>query len=78
MTKQSNEGLVYLDMYPQLRKWINQCVACQRLGYTPQLPEKHVAAKNLRSFFPELLLNEQSLCDQCADALEAPSTDGDA
>lgn len=71
MTTQRNDGLLYLDMYPGLRKWTNQCVTCQRLGYRPELPEEHVAANNLRSFFPELALNDQGLCDQCAAGFEA-------
>ena len=71
MTTHRDDGLLYLDTYPWLGKWINQCVACQRLGYRPELPEKHVAARNLRSYFPELALNDQGLCDQCAAAFDA-------
>ena len=37
MTTEPNDGLLYLQMYPHLRKWINQCVACQQLGYNPQM-----------------------------------------
>lgn len=77
MTKHKNEGLLYLRGYPQLRKWINQCVACQRLGYKPEMPQQigvGVAAKNLRRFFPEMGINEAGLCEQCASARQARST----
>jgi hypothetical protein len=67
------EGEEYLRMYPQLKKWINQCSACQDIGYKPELPlelstysgEKSAAAKNIREFFKPLPLNEIGLCDVC-------------
>lgn len=67
------EGEEYLIMYPQLRKWINQCVACQDIGYKPELPfelstygnETSAAAKNLRKYFKPLALNESGLCEVC-------------
>ena len=74
MVKQHNEGLLYLQDYPRLRKWINQCVACQRLGYRPDMPKDlgpGVAAQNLRRFFPEMDVNAAGLCEQCAAASRA-------
>lgn len=67
------EGEEYLKMYPQLKKWINQCVACQDIGYKPELPlelstwggETSAAAQNLRKFFKPLQVNEVGLCDMC-------------
>ncbi|MFD4815096.1 hypothetical protein [Peribacillus butanolivorans] len=58
-------------MYPELRKWINQCDACNDIGYKPEVPlelstyggETSAVAKNLRKFFKELPLNEIGLCD---------------
>lgn len=73
MTTEPNDGLLYLRQYPRLRKWINQCIACQRVGHKPELPEnlgETVAASNLRRFFPALALNEIGLCEQCAAALD--------
>ncbi|MFF5400251.1 hypothetical protein ACFY5J_22545 [Peribacillus butanolivorans] len=60
-------------MYPELRKWINQCDACNDIGYKPEVPlelstyggETSAVAKNLRKFFKELPLNEIGLCDVC-------------
>lgn len=67
------EGEEYLRMYPRLRKWINQCNACQDTGYKPELPKElstydgkiSAAAKNLRKFFKPLPLNETGLCAVC-------------
>ncbi|MCM3599056.1 hypothetical protein M4D55_25300 [Metabacillus idriensis] len=67
------EGEEYLMMYPKLRKWINQCNACQDIGYKPELPlglstydgDISAAADNLRAFFICLQINEVGLCDVC-------------
>ena len=72
MAKERNDGLLYLRDYPQLRKWMNQCVACQRLGYKPEMPDEITpgfGAKNLRRYFAELEVNEVGLCSQCASAI---------
>ena len=69
MTRFKNEGDLYLREYPHLLKWINQCVACQHRGYKPEMPSEifpGVAARNLRKYFDELVLNEKGLCAQCA------------
>ena len=65
------DGKRYLSKYPHLLKWINQCVACQRRGYRPELPPEifpGIAARNLRKYFDELPVNEKGLCLQCAHA----------
>jgi len=75
MTKNKDEGKSYLQIYPELRKWINQCVACQREGYKPNMPEDifpGVAAENIRKYFRELELNEIGLCSICARAMQDP------
>jgi hypothetical protein len=71
---EARDGDDYLAMYPTLeRRWINQCVACQRKGYKPELPDtlsgKSAAAANLRMYFTELALDEHGLCEQCRDGL---------
>ena len=66
------DGDLYLRMYPQLEKWLNQCLACQRRGYKPELPSQihpGVAAQHLREYFDELPLNQDGLCHQCAKHL---------
>ncbi len=72
MTKHRSNSQLYLQQYPHLRKWINQCVVCQREGYMPEMPEDihpGVAAQNLRKYFDELEVNEVSICDLCENAL---------
>ena len=74
MTTQPNDGLNYLRDYPKLRRWINQCAGCQRLGHKPELPAKlgmSFAPDNLRKFFPELAVNDVGLCDQCAASIRS-------
>jgi hypothetical protein len=72
MTTQPNDGLLYLQQYPRLRKWINQCVACQQIGYRPELPEQigpGFAAQHLRRYFREMGVDAAGLCNQCAAAV---------
>jgi len=61
-------GNDYLTMYPELRKWINQCVACQREGHEPSMPDDARGARNLKRYFPALSVNDLQLCDQCDSA----------
>ena len=60
------DGNVYLTMYPELRKWVAQCVACQMQGHDPDMPDEAKGARNLRRYFPPLKLNDIGLCEQCA------------
>lgn len=74
MVTQPNDGLLYLQMYPKLWKWMNRCLSCGHLGHKPELPARlgeGVAAQSLRGYFPELALDELGLCDQCAAARNA-------
>jgi hypothetical protein len=69
-----SDGLLYLQKYPGLRKWVSQCVACQELGYKPEMPEQispGVAAQNLRRYFRMMSVNSAGLCEQCAAARQA-------
>ena len=76
-------GGEHLGRYPELRRWINQCVACGRQGRKRDLPEqigKHqpnFAAPKLRRFFDPLDVDENGLCDQCR-AATASKPDKDA
>ena len=63
-----NEGEAYLAQYPRLRRWIHQCVACQRVGYRSDLPEQigiSVAAQNIRRYFEQLDLDDRGFCEEC-------------
>jgi hypothetical protein len=62
----------YLKQYPEAKKWLNQCIICQSVGYKPELPEKihpGYLAENIRRFFLALTVNEISACEQCAQHL---------
>ena len=58
----------YIKQYPQVQKWINQCIICQTEGYNPAMPE-HIfpglLAENIRKFFSPFNVNELSVCEVC-------------
>lgn len=64
----------YIEKFPELRKWINECIYCHSIGYDPKMPE-HVggeysmAAYYIRKLFQPLYLNEQKICCQCEKVL---------
>ena len=69
-------AVAYLAQYPRLRRWIRQCVSCQRQGYGTDLPKQigiGVAAQNLRRYFSRLELDERGLCEECR-AMQQPET----
>jgi len=75
MRKRSDTGDSYLQMYPGLRKWINQCAVCQTRGRKPEMPEhisrEHsVATEHIKRYFSPLHVNELNICDQCAKAIQ--------
>lgn len=74
MTKYKNEAQLYLEMYPNLKKkWINQCIICQREGYKLSLPENihpGIAAQNIRKYFEPLDIDENGLCDLCSKVVK--------
>ena len=65
---------------PRYRRWLNQCAACRRIGYKPELPRRTTARLRLgsdfadyptwighaiRTTFEPLPLDERELCDIC-------------
>jgi hypothetical protein len=72
---EQRKGNDYLTMYPKLRRWINQCVACQAQGHKPEMPKDiypGMAAQNLRYYFRPLAVDENGFCDQCRAILVEP------
>jgi hypothetical protein len=62
----------YLKQYPETKKWLNQCIVCQSIGYKPEMPEKihpGYLAENIRKLLPALEVNELSICFACAQHL---------
>ena len=70
-----HKGEEYVNMYPCLRKWINQCVQCQARGYKPDMPDivahnwwtngSPFTARYIRKHFHPLVLDERGLCEVC-------------
>ena len=58
-------GEVYLKMYPEMRKWIRQCISCQNYGYLPNMPDEARGARNLKKYFRPFDVNDLGICDQC-------------
>lgn len=65
----------YLQMYPDLQRWVNQCPLCGARGRMPQMPDcvgsnwevtGKIAAKTLRQMLPELELDEDGFCLTCS------------
>ncbi len=59
----------YSKQYPEVRKWLNQCIVCQSEGYKPELPETiypGFLAENIREYYTPLEVNELKICTECA------------
>ena len=60
----------WLQEFPSFRKFLNQCVVCQELGYDPERLETKRGfgfQKNAREFFHPLTVNEYGICPQCVE-----------
>jgi hypothetical protein len=71
-----DEGSEYLKRYPDLLRWMNQCIACGSRGYRPDLPENirpypSHGARTLRQHYQPLPVDDVGLCEQCRAALDA-------
>lgn len=56
--------------YPEIRRWLNQCIICQTIGYKPDLLDNIIPdmmAQNIRKYFTVLSVNELNICDECAN-----------
>lgn len=72
-SNQDTDAEKYLRLYPYLRKWVNECVACHHRGYKPEMPEPPAdytiyTTGKLRRLLDELELDENGLCEQCRTA----------
>ena len=69
MSSKSRDRKAYLKQYPQIRKWLNECLICHSIGYKPEMPENinpGLLANNIRSLFSILEVNEFRICKVCA------------
>lgn len=68
MTSIRKDNENYIRKYPEMRKWIIECVVCQSIGYKSNLPENiypGVLAQNIRKIYNELEVNEINICNDC-------------
>ena len=61
----------YLQKYPSLTKWINECPACHTIGYKPEMPEHiggecSVAGNNIRKMLCPLEVDDLGFCVVCS------------
>ena len=73
--KKNNLGEEYINQFPKLKKWINECICCHSKGYKPDMPEKISTQEGslevyyIKKYFKPLKLDESGLCEFCANAL---------
>lgn len=51
---------------PRTRKWITQCLTCQRFGRKSNSPTS-IPKVRFEEIFPVQDLNENGLCERCAN-----------
>ncbi len=72
--KHKKDSELYIMMYPELLKWINECPICHSKGYKLEMPE-HIGAEcslavyNIRKYFKPLEVDKNGLCNQCSNVL---------
>lgn len=62
----------YVKQYPNAKKWLNECIICQMVGYKLEIPQDiypGLLAKNIRKMFSPLPVTELSICQECAKYL---------
>ncbi|SFH33651.1 hypothetical protein SAMN05421739_11215 [Pontibacter chinhatensis] len=60
---------LYTKQYPEVKKWLNQYILCQTIGYKPELPQKvypGFLAEHIRQYYGPLEVNELGVCAVCA------------
>ena len=59
----------WLEAFPDIRKkYLNQCVMCQEIGYDPvkiEMKQGRIFQKRLREWFHPLEVNEAGICTDC-------------
>ncbi|MCC6486436.1 MAG: hypothetical protein IT364_02970 [Candidatus Hydrogenedentes bacterium] len=78
--RHGHEGDRYLEQYPKLQKWINQCLLCGARGYEPCVPDEIMpwptaATRILKRFFPPLAVHENGHCEVCAKVVGKKAKD---
>lgn len=69
------EGEKYINKFPKLKKWINECNYCHSKGYAPDMPEKITEVDGslevyyIKKYFKPLFINKAGLCKTCENIL---------
>ena len=53
---------------PRTRKWLVQCIACQRVGYRADAPPHFFDRDRIVAHLHPLTLDSAGLCDECQHA----------
>lgn len=73
--KTKSSGQEYLDSFPKLKKWINECICCHRQGYKPDMPEQISVVEGslhgymIKKYYSPLSLDENEYCEICANLM---------
>ena len=71
MYRKKGEGEDYINAFPRLKKWINECVCCHAKGYKPEMPDKISIVEgcsdvhHIKKYFKPLEINKDGLCKVC-------------
>lgn len=71
----ANNGEDYINSFPTLKKWINECNCCHRRGYNPDMPERissftgSLDTYYIKKYFEPLPINEDGICPYCEQAI---------
>ncbi|MBI3898922.1 MAG: hypothetical protein HY308_11590 [Gammaproteobacteria bacterium] len=70
--KLEEETTEWLSAYQGFKKYLNQCVVCQEIGYDPAKmldKEEPYFQKRVKEFFYPLMVNEIDICGNCVERL---------
>ena len=76
LMKKNKQGEEYIDAFPKLKKWINECICCHEKGYNPSIPEKITTVVGslevyyIKKYFKPMSINHDGLCPQCDKILK--------
>ena len=77
MKQYEDKGENYINTFPKLKKWINECMCCHRKGYKPDMPETISIVEGamdtyfIKKYFKPLQINEDGLCETCEKILKS-------
>ena len=70
-----NKGDLYIEKFPKLKKWINECNCCHTTGYDPNMPDKITVIEGslevyyIKKYYKPLFISKDGLCETCEKIL---------